>query len=101
VEQPFNTVNLFIMSEIQKERSVPPGRQYADDPLILLRVMQRTIQQHGNVNLTQQQIDRLYQHFQTEAQHFRQQYHQYVTPNAYDEVLPNIKAMLDRMKARG
>jgi hypothetical protein len=62
--------------------------------------MQRTIQRFQDTNLTQEQIGRLYEYFATEAQHYRQQYHQYIAPDAYKAVLAEIKAMLERMKAR-
>jgi hypothetical protein len=31
---PFNTVNQFIISEIQKERNFVPGGQFTDDPKV-------------------------------------------------------------------
>lgn len=99
---PFNTINLFVIDEIQKARqwTANPGPQYADDPVALLHVMQRTMQQFHDTNLTQEQVKRLHDHFATEAQQFRQRYHQYIPHDAYKGVLDDIQAMLDRMKTR-
>jgi len=103
VAHPFNTINLFVIDEIQKARrwTANPGPQYADDPTALLRVMQRTIQQFQDTNLTQDEAKRLHDYFITEAQQFRQRYHPYVAPDAYKGVLGDIQKMLDRMKTRG
>ncbi len=88
----------FAISEVQKERrwTGNPGPQHADDPLRLLGIMQRIRTQ--NVKLTQPQADKLYEYFQTEAQQYRQQWHQYFpSTDAYKDVLANIKAMLGHM----
>jgi 20S proteasome alpha/beta subunit len=60
--------------------------------------MQRTLIQFQTVRLTPEQIRRLYDYFQTEAQQYRQRYHQYLAPDAYAGVLEDIMKMLERME---
>lgn len=95
---PLTEVQNFVLAELQKARSFVPGPQFADDPLLLRGVMQRTLPHFDKVQLTQDQIRRLYEVFQVEAQQYRQQYHQYLSPDAYADVLDDIKKMLERME---
>jgi hypothetical protein len=64
---PSNEVYNFVLAEIQKARNFVPGPQFADDPILLRGVMQRTLIQFQTVRLTPEQIRRLYDYFQTEA----------------------------------
>lgn len=95
---PSTEVQNFVVAEIQKARNFVPGPQFADDPLRLREVMQRTLTQFGGIQLSQDQIRRLYELFQIEAQQYRQRHHQYLSPDAYAGVLDDIKKMLERME---
>jgi hypothetical protein len=100
--EDFKNINLFVIEEIQKARNFPPGPQYADDPLRLLKVMQSVKMQFSNAELSDDQARRLYEYFQEEAKNYRQQYHQYFRPTgAHDDVLKDIEAMLGHLKKRG
>jgi hypothetical protein len=56
-----------ILSEIQAQRSRPAGLQHRDDPRVLLGVMQTAIRQH-QIELTREEVQRIYDLFAQEAQ---------------------------------
>jgi hypothetical protein len=100
VTHPFTTINEFILAEIQKARqwTLQPGPQYTEDPEKLRGVALRTLEQYGDTNLTQDQRKKLHECFQMEAQQFRERYHQYIPHDAYNNVLADIKSILERIK---
>jgi hypothetical protein len=83
-EHPVTVMSHFILTEIQKARrwTVKPGPQFADDPKVLLSIMQHTLMRFHDVELPQQHIDQLYRIFVTEGQQFRQTWHTYFTHDA-------------------
>jgi hypothetical protein len=99
--EQFKDINLFIVGGIHKIRTFQAGPQYADDPGRLRGIMQAVKVQFPTADLSDDQVRLLYESFQEEAKIYRQRYHQYFAPTgAYDGVLGDIKAMLDRLKKK-
>ncbi len=93
----FNDLNLFIIEQISSARNFPHGPQHADDPLRLRGVMQNAALAFQTVPMTKEQQNKLFEYFQIEAQQYRQQWHQYFESRTYDDVLKDIRAIIERL----
>lgn len=93
----FRSLNLHIIEQISNARNFSPGPQHADDPLRLLGVMQNAARAFQAVPMTKEQQTRLYEYFQIEAQQYRKQWHQYFEARTYDDVLKDIKAIIENL----
>jgi hypothetical protein len=97
--ETFKDFHHFVMAEINARRSVPAGLQHADDPRLLLGVMQTAITRH-QIELTREEVQKIYDVFAQEAQEYHNRFHNYVEVDDYQDYLKHIKTMLDRMEKK-
>jgi hypothetical protein len=92
--------NNFVMTEIQARRSRPAGLQHRDDPRLLLEVMQTAMMRYPQVELTPEEVQKIYDYFAQEGVEYHNRFSSYVQVADYQEYLKDIRAMLDRMAKR-
>ena len=93
----FTDLNHFIIERITNARNFRPGPQHSDDPIRLLQAMQEAARAFQTVPMTKEQQGRLFEYFQNEALQYRQRWHQYFEARTYDDVLKDIRAMIERL----
>ena len=90
----------FIIGAVQERRNQPAGLQHADDPRLLLGVMQSALSQHPGVYITDEAARKIKDYFRQEAIEYHSRFNTYVQTEDYKPYWDDIDSMIDRMKMK-